>query len=1008
MGRRAFQSWLRAPLARPRRLHAGIALLALCRLALPAPAWPAVGLPMLTVDAELGADGRNYDDMCFWRHPTDPDASLVFVTSKDGGLVEAFELATGRLVGTIRGFGRPNNCDVFGNWLVTTDDSGKRLYVHSIPDLRQVTVLPVSYGPQGVAIARENGRTLSFISDKSMDIRVYELPGLQLVRQMPTALAPQEAVAVDEFHRRVFVTRDEGADGVVHALSTTGTFLAEFGLREIETDGEGIAIYRCGTQGWILVSDQQLKLPRTEYEIFDRITFAHIGAFTLATANGDVTTDSDGIDLFQTPTSRFPTGVFAACDKCTGTANEVDLVSWDRIASTFGLAVCPEGRPPLCGNGAVNPPEEQCDGAADAACPGHCASDCTCGTAPSSSTTSTMPPSTTTTTLANPRVEEIIPLGPIPGATTTAEKPQSKLWRHDGTWWAVLPSAGVTPAGTWIWRLEPDHTWTNVLRIASSTAAKADAKAIGNVAHILLHSKTPTLVSVEYSAADHTYVPWPERPMPTPMSLPDSETATIDVDSTGRLWLATESGPRVVVYYSDPPYRSFGSPITLADDLGPDDITVITALPDRSIGVLWSNQTARRFGFRRHEDGADPRAASWSADEKPASQSGLAVAGGMADDHLNLAVAPDGTLYAVVKTSYNRVGFPEVALLVRRPNGSWDDLYEVTDHGTRPTVVLDEAGRLRVAYTTTDGGGSIVSQTSATSPIAFGPPEPLISGFLDNATSTRAIGDGEVVILAGDGTSAQGVLIASRTVPSSTSTTTTTSPTTTTTTTTTTTSSTTTSTTTTTSSTTSTTSTTSTSTTTLPRPPLVLALAPAADTYIESGSQATWAHGGATQMHVDDVPWDVTYLKFDLSAVVTTVHSAVLRLRCTNHSEDGGTIYPVADSSWIEGTATGSSSGNSAGRPGLKWNDVDTNRDGTLSAADSSPFVPDFTAPIAALGEVGAGNTVEVDVTGAFQSGPGFYTLALRSRRINNRATYVSREHSSTLQRPVLVLTVGP
>jgi hypothetical protein len=157
---------------------------------------------------------------------------------------------------------------------------------------------------------------------------------------------------------------------------------------------------------------------------------------------------------------------------------------------------------------------------------------------------------------------------------------------------------------------------------------------------------------------------------------------------------------------------------------------------------------------------------------------------------------------------------------------------------------------------------------------------------------------------------------------------------------------------------------------------------------------------------VDDVPWDVTYLKFDLSAVAATLRTATLRLRCTNHSEDGGTIYPVADSSWVEGTATGSSS-SSAGRPGLKWSDVDTNRDGTLSAADSSPFLPNFDAPAAALGEVDVGETVEVDVTGAFQQGPGFYTLALRSRRINNRATYVSREHPDPLARPVLVLTLG-
>src|SRR5581483_4052866 len=36
---------------------------------------------------------------------------------------------------------------------------------------------------------------------------------------------------------------------------------------------------------------------------------------------------------------------------------------------------------PRCGDGQLNRAGEQCDGAADAACPGHCRADCTCGTA---------------------------------------------------------------------------------------------------------------------------------------------------------------------------------------------------------------------------------------------------------------------------------------------------------------------------------------------------------------------------------------------------------------------------------------------------------------------------------------------------------------------------------------------------------------------------------------------------------------------------------------------------
>ena len=34
---------------------------------------------------------------------------------------------------------------------------------------------------------------------------------------------------------------------------------------------------------------------------------------------------------------------------------------------------------------------------------------------------------------------------------------------------------------------------------------------------------------------------------------------------------------------------------------------------------------------------------------------------GMADDHMNVAVASDGTLYAAVKTSYDTAGYPKMA-----------------------------------------------------------------------------------------------------------------------------------------------------------------------------------------------------------------------------------------------------------------------------------------------------------------------------------------------------------
>src|SRR5690606_31927879 len=159
----------------------------------------------------------------------------------------------------------------------------------------------------------------------------------------------------------------------------------------------------------------------------------------------------------------------------------------------------------------------------------------------------------------------------------------------------------------------------------------------------------------------------------------------------------------------------------------------------------------KRFGFTTIAAGADPAVpGNWSADEIPASQSALDYGGGMADDHLNMKLAADGALYCAVKTSYDGGGHPRIALLVRQPDGSWDDLHDVgSAAGTRPIVVLNEPlGKLKVIYTSQDGGGNILYRETAVDPIAFGPENTLISGNYNNVTSAKQPYDEEIVVMA--------------------------------------------------------------------------------------------------------------------------------------------------------------------------------------------------------------------------------------------------------------------
>lgn len=329
-----------------------------------------------------------------------------------------------------------------------------------------------------------------------------------------------------------------------------------------------------------------------------------------------------------------------------------------------------------------------------------------------------------------------------------ADVPQAKVWKYANKWWTVL----ATEDGTKIFRLD-GTAWTPVLTISTSSSPKADCWVQDNVTHILLFKETnPSyLVSVEYDAAGNTYKLWNQRPAKVNLTLDTGiETAVLCVDGNGRMWIANAGVNDVYVRWSDAPYSTFSAPITVATGIKDDDICAITTLPGK-IGVFWSNQNTKLFGFKTHTNGADP--AQWSADETPSAQSALNIKYGMADDHYNIKVSGDGTLYCSVKTGYNTPNYPQVMLLVRRPSGVWDNPYPVAlNEGSRPIVVLNEAeGKIKVIYTTTDSTRYIVYNEASIYELKFGSPRILIGGdgrFYEYATSTHQNYDPEIVILA--------------------------------------------------------------------------------------------------------------------------------------------------------------------------------------------------------------------------------------------------------------------
>ncbi len=344
------------------------------------------------------------------------------------------------------------------------------------------------------------------------------------------------------------------------------------------------------------------------------------------------------------------------------------------------------------------------------------------------------------------------PLTPLPVSTETKDKPQSKVWKYANKWWTVLSVSG----GTKVYRLD-GVTWTAVLTLAS-TSARCDIKTVGPVVHVLMYKgdgSTSLLYSLEHVPSNNTYKLWTARPVRAEIDFPSgTETANMVIDGNGRMWATTTGTTQVYVYYSDYPYSTFSAKIQIGSGIKDDDISVITALPNENkISVLWSNQTTKRFNFRTHTDGTDPTA--WSTLETPASQSAIDnIGAGMADDHLNAKVTSNGTYYCATKTGYNKNGYAKVALLVRRPNGVWDNLYTVSSNpdGTQPTIIINESkGTLKIVYCSLENGGKIIYRESPLNTIAFGPVKTLISNgstLYDYVSSASENYTSEIVLIA--------------------------------------------------------------------------------------------------------------------------------------------------------------------------------------------------------------------------------------------------------------------
>ena len=320
---------------------------------------------------------------------------------------------------------------------------------------------------------------------------------------------------------------------------------------------------------------------------------------------------------------------------------------------------------------------------------------------------------------ATPTVDAPVPTYGFPSVTytgsgqaATEEKPQSKLWWNDGSWWADMWTTG---SGWRIYKLDRTaEKWVDTgVGIDSRTNTLADTLWDGAHLYVASHVVTTSTENApvaslpnqparlyRYSYANGKYTL--DAGFPTTITSDSSETMTIDKDSTGSIWAtwthvtgdATAGYTNsVMVNSSTAGGANWGTPAVLPVNNvhpTPDDISAVVAFGKKQIGVMWSDQSTGSVWWATHTDGQS--ASSWKA--QPAVQGK-----GIADDHLNLkSLQADsaGRVFAAVKTSLDETAtdktLPQLQLLVFKPGtGSFSrsTISTLADCQTRPQIVLD-------------------------------------------------------------------------------------------------------------------------------------------------------------------------------------------------------------------------------------------------------------------------------------------------------------------------------
>ncbi|MBA2770372.1 MAG: Ig-like domain repeat protein [Sporichthyaceae bacterium] len=337
----------------------------------------------------------------------------------------------------------------------------------------------------------------------------------------------------------------------------------------------------------------------------------------------------------------------------------------------------------------------------------------------------------------------------------TAHTSQSKLWFHDGAWWAVMMEpAETTPVpheNRWaIFRLDvPSQTWISTkVQVDERNQSHPDVLSSGDqlyVASSYSRSETEALkvYKYNYDAASKTYVldplfvdadPRLDRPgrfddgRETPAKgiqyatiARAGDRLVIAYTSANDVWYMTSN--LEAIEWSSPTPLLTGAMAPISGPPGPttsssDDIATVVSFGTGQLGIMWSRTSTTDasyggffFSVWNGSSFGSPEVA-WDGT-------------GVGDNHISVKAPSDGRVLVAIKTSLKGTDDPLVSLLERGSGGGWSQHTVITrqaggvsQDATRPVLVLD-SDQAHVMMTDLVDGGSIYRNSAPLSSLAF-------------------------------------------------------------------------------------------------------------------------------------------------------------------------------------------------------------------------------------------------------------------------------------------------